>query len=32
VCKSEEEVKRCAEELEKRGIKVNVYELHPYWY
>ncbi len=30
--KSEEEVKRCAEELEKRGIKVNVYKWHPYWY
>ena len=32
VFKSEEEVKRCAEELEKRGIKVNVYKWHPYWY
>jgi len=30
VRKSEEEAKSCAEELEKRGIKVNVYIWHPY--
>lgn len=30
-CKSEEEVKRCTEELEKRGIEANVYRWRPYW-
>jgi hypothetical protein len=30
VLKSEEEVKRCAEELKKRGIEVNVHKWHPY--